>query len=180
MAPTEILAEQHAIKLASLVAAMPPEVRPAIAKLTGSLKPKDARAIKSGLADGSINIAIGTHALFSRDVDFHALGLCVIDEQHRCAAQDSLFKALRAVSLEMQAQKPSQHSIKHSALSLCSCLSPHSPCGRSYLTGLVWGLCHQLRRGATRKNGGQRLAAATCAHNDSNTHSAVACPGASW
>lgn len=55
-----------------------------MALLTGSLTPKEKARIQAGLADGSVAIAVGTHALIARKVDFKQLGLAVVDEQHRC------------------------------------------------------------------------------------------------
>ncbi|MCA9834759.1 MAG: ATP-dependent DNA helicase RecG [Thermomicrobiales bacterium] len=83
MAPTELLAEQHAETFDRLFAALPEERRPRIALLTGSTRAKQRREVTAGLASGEIDIAIGTHALFSEDVEFSALGFVVIDEQHR-------------------------------------------------------------------------------------------------
>ena len=54
-----------------------------IALLTGSTKTKDRKLILEKLKSGEIDILIGTHALFSKDVEYHDLGLCIIDEQHR-------------------------------------------------------------------------------------------------
>jgi ATP-dependent DNA helicase RecG len=79
MAPTEILAEQHRLTLESLLA--PLFVR--VGFLSGSLKTKERREVTEALADGEIDVLVGTHALLSDDVDFHKLGFCVIDEQHR-------------------------------------------------------------------------------------------------
>jgi ATP-dependent DNA helicase RecG len=79
MAPTEILAEQHFRKLAQWLA--PLGVR--IAWLAGSLKKRDKQAGAAALADGSAQLAIGTHALFQDKLEFARLGLAVIDEQHR-------------------------------------------------------------------------------------------------
>ncbi|MBQ6418279.1 MAG: ATP-dependent DNA helicase RecG [Synergistaceae bacterium] len=79
MAPTEILAQQHYMSLTRFLA--PLGVRTAL--LTGSLKASERREILAGLYDGSINIAVGTHALFSGGVTFNNLALTVIDEQHR-------------------------------------------------------------------------------------------------
>lgn len=83
MAPTELLAEQHLASFARLYEGLPEDERPTIALLTGSTKTKERREILAGLADGSIDIAIGTHALFTEDVAFEKLALVVIDEQHR-------------------------------------------------------------------------------------------------
>lgn len=81
MAPTEILAEQHAKGLAKLFAAFP--APPTLELLTGST-PADARQrIYAGLAEGNIQVVVGTHALIQEAVNFKDLALVVIDEQHR-------------------------------------------------------------------------------------------------
>ena len=79
MAPTEILAEQHYASLSTLLADLPINV----ALLTGSVKGKKRREILEGVADGSISLLIGTHALIEPSVAFLNLGFVVIDEQHR-------------------------------------------------------------------------------------------------
>ncbi|MES2712099.1 MAG: DEAD/DEAH box helicase, partial [Pseudomonadota bacterium] len=77
MAPTELLARQHLRTLTALCAPLP------VALLAGSLKIAERRSTLKGLADGSIPIVVGTHALFQKGVSFRDLGLAVIDEQHR-------------------------------------------------------------------------------------------------
>ena len=79
MAPTEVLARQHFINISKYLA--PTGVRCAL--LTGSSKISERRDIHSGLADGSIGILVGTHALIEDTVVFANLGLAIIDEQHR-------------------------------------------------------------------------------------------------
>ena len=79
MAPTEILAEQHAENLYAWFE--PIGVR--IALLSGSTKAKARREILARLADGEIDILIGTHALIQPDVEFKNLGFVITDEQHR-------------------------------------------------------------------------------------------------
>ena len=79
MAPTEILARQHYQGLAPLLARF--SIRCAL--LTGSTRAKERREILAGLADGSIDLCIGTHALLTEDVQYQKLGLVVTDEQHR-------------------------------------------------------------------------------------------------
>ena len=79
MAPTEILAQQHYMSLKKFLD--PLGVKSAL--LTGSLKPSERREILAGLSDGTINIAVGTHALFSEGVTFRDLALVIVDEQHR-------------------------------------------------------------------------------------------------
>ena len=86
LAPTEILARQHYATIAPLARAAGVEV----ALLTGRDKGKGRDAILAGLAEGRIGIAIGTHALIEKDVEFHDLALAVIDEQHRFGVHQRL------------------------------------------------------------------------------------------
>lgn len=79
MAPTEILAEQHYLKFKQWFEPLGIEV----VWLSGSLKKKAKDAAKAALADGSVRLAVGTHALFQDDVVFDNLGLVIVDEQHR-------------------------------------------------------------------------------------------------
>ncbi len=79
MAPTELLAEQHAKTLDALLA--PAGVR--VALLTSSVKGKPRKALLNALAEGEIDLVVGTHALFSEGVAYKDLGLVVADEQHR-------------------------------------------------------------------------------------------------
>ena len=79
MAPTEILAEQHFQTLTGLLA--PLGLR--IGKLTGSMSAREKREIKALLKEGKLDLIIGTHALFSQDVEYENLALVVTDEQHR-------------------------------------------------------------------------------------------------
>lgn len=79
MAPTEILARQHAERLGPLLAS----AGLTALLLTGRDGAAERRAALAALADGSVQVAIGTHALFQDAVAFHRLGLVVVDEQHR-------------------------------------------------------------------------------------------------
>ena len=79
MAPTEVLARQHFANISKYL--RPTGVRCAI--LTGSSTAKERRELHAGLEDGSIGIIVGTHALIEDNVVFKALGLAIIDEQHR-------------------------------------------------------------------------------------------------
>ncbi len=79
MAPTEILAIQHYNKIKALLEPLGITV----GLLTGSLKVKQRRELLEGLADGTLQLAIGTHALIQDNVVFKNLGLVVTDEQHR-------------------------------------------------------------------------------------------------
>ncbi len=79
MAPTEILAAQHYAGLRELLKDMPVNIR----LLTGSTKTTERREILPQLADGSLHMIVGTHALIEDPVQFKNLGLSIVDEQHR-------------------------------------------------------------------------------------------------
>lgn len=79
MAPTEILANQHAETLAKLLE--PFGLR--VGLLTGSVKGRARQELSAHIADGSVDVVVGTHALIQQPVQFHKLGFVVIDEQHR-------------------------------------------------------------------------------------------------
>ena len=79
MAPTEILAAQHYEGITEVCG----NLGITIELLTGSTTKKEKERIYEGLADGSIHMIIGTHALIQEGVNFHNLGLVIIDEQHR-------------------------------------------------------------------------------------------------
>ncbi len=86
MAPTEILAEQHYLKLRDWL--MPLGIEPVW--LSGSLKKKDKTAAAERIAQGDTMLAIGTHALFQSSVEFKKLGLVIVDEQHKFGVQQRL------------------------------------------------------------------------------------------
>lgn len=79
MAPTEILANQHYQELSALFSAL--EFR--VGLLTGSLSASRKRAVRTALADGTLDLVIGTHALLSSGVHAKKPGLVITDEQHR-------------------------------------------------------------------------------------------------
>ncbi len=79
MAPTEILAEQHAETIHALAAPL----GLAVARLTGRQPQRERREILQGLAWGRVHLVVGTHALLREGVVFDRLGLAVVDEQHR-------------------------------------------------------------------------------------------------
>jgi ATP-dependent DNA helicase RecG len=83
MAPTSILAEQHYRGISRLLEQMPGDWKPVVALLTGSLTTSEREAIYRGMADGSIDLVIGTHALIQPGVEFKDLAIAIIDEQHR-------------------------------------------------------------------------------------------------
>jgi len=82
MAPTEILAEQHAHTVSQLLAHRGEE-KPSVVLLTGSLTMAEREAAYQAIREGLADIVIGTHALIQEGVAFHDLALAVIDEQHR-------------------------------------------------------------------------------------------------
>ena len=102
MAPTEVLAEQHAAGVRALLDGVSvPDAgnlfgdRPLrVELLTNRVTAGDRRAVLAGLADGTVDIAIGTHALIQDAVDFASLGVAVVDEQHRFGVEQRA--ALRA------------------------------------------------------------------------------------
>jgi len=92
LAPTEILARQHHATLLKQVDSL--GVRVAI--LTGREKGKARESVLMGLADGSIDILVGTHAIFQEKVAYKNLGLAVIDEQHRFGVSQRLLLSDKA------------------------------------------------------------------------------------
>ena len=79
MAPTEILAEQHLATIKDFLKGL--DVR--VELLTGIVKGKKRKAILEGLVTGDVHILVGTHAVIEETVQFHNIGLAVVDEQHR-------------------------------------------------------------------------------------------------
>jgi len=92
LAPTEILARQHHATLLSQLDSL--GVRVAI--LTGREKGRARDSVLMGLADGSVDILVGTHAIFQEKVTYRNLGLAVIDEQHRFGVSQRLLLASKA------------------------------------------------------------------------------------
>jgi ATP-dependent DNA helicase RecG len=97
MAPTELLARQHYASIEPLGRAAGVE----IAVLTGRDKTAARRRILEGLADGSVQIVVGTHALFQESVEFHDLMMAVIDEQHRFGVHQRLNLAAKGRGVDM-------------------------------------------------------------------------------
>jgi ATP-dependent DNA helicase RecG len=95
LAPTEILARQHFASLREMMAGLPVN----IAILTGRDKGKARESTLMGLADGTINILVGTHAIFQEAVQYRDLSLVVVDEQHR-------FGVAQRLMLTDKAQRP--------------------------------------------------------------------------
>ena len=95
MAPTEILAEQHFLNIRRLV--KPLGVQPAL--LTSSVKGSEREEIQKSISSGEGHIIIGTHALIQEHVQFHRLGLLVIDEQHK-------FGVIQRATLRRKGENP--------------------------------------------------------------------------
>jgi ATP-dependent DNA helicase RecG len=107
MAPTEILAEQHFKTISKLFDAFNEKagVQPfRVALLTGSVKASEKRAIYEALANGSIHVIIGTHALIQEAVNFQNLGFVVVDEQHR-------FGVMQRTALRQKAGELNPHTL---------------------------------------------------------------------
>jgi len=79
LAPTEILATQHGLYFARIFS----KLGYVSARLTGSFSAREKAQLKKLLAEGLVQVAVGTHALLEKDVEFKKLGLVIIDEQHR-------------------------------------------------------------------------------------------------
>jgi transcription-repair coupling factor (superfamily II helicase) len=93
LAPTTLLAEQHFQTIADRFGKWPVKV----AELSRFRSPKEVKTALEGIADGTIDIVVGTHKLLSQDVKFKRLGLLVIDEEHRFGVRHKeAIKALRA------------------------------------------------------------------------------------
>ena len=92
LAPTEILARQHFDTLTKQLTSVGIHV----AILTGREKGRGRESVLMGLADGSIDILVGTHAIFQEKVAYRKLGLAVIDEQHRFGVSQRLLLASKA------------------------------------------------------------------------------------
>jgi ATP-dependent DNA helicase RecG len=86
MAPTEILAEQHFRKFSEWLRPLGVE----IAWLSGNQTKKERESARAAIASGKARVALGTHALFQERVSFPALGLAVVDEQHRFGVSQRL------------------------------------------------------------------------------------------
>ncbi|MBI3349301.1 MAG: transcription-repair coupling factor [Burkholderiales bacterium] len=93
LAPTTLLAEQHYQNIADRFGAWPVKV----AEMSRFRSAKEIKAAMEGIADGSLDIVVGTHKLLSADVKFNRLGLLVIDEEHRFGVRHKeAMKAMRA------------------------------------------------------------------------------------
>ncbi len=138
MAPTEILATQHAETLEQLLS--PLGVR--VALLTGHVKGAVRKELLAQLASGNIDVIIGTHALIQKGVNYHKLGFVVIDEQHRFGVkqrQELLDKSERMPHLLSMTATPIPRSL---ALTLYGELEvsvlDELPKGRKAIETKIW------------------------------------------
>src|SRR3954466_1781464 len=92
LAPTEILARQHFETLSRQLAGLPVN----LAILTGREKGRARESTLMGLADGSVDLLVGTHAIFQQAVSYKRLGLAVVDEQHRFGVAQRMMLAQKA------------------------------------------------------------------------------------
>ncbi|MCD6578570.1 ATP-dependent DNA helicase RecG [bacterium] len=102
MVPTEVLAQQHYLKIKEMLSGHDINIE----VLYSKMPKKEMRQIKEDLKAGIVHIIIGTHALFSQDVEFNKLGFAVIDEQHRFGVKqrmDLIGKGVRPDVLVMSA-----------------------------------------------------------------------------
>ena len=113
MAPTEILAEQHFLKLAHWLEPLGVKV----AWLSGGLKARAKKAAIEAIAAGDTQLAIGTHALFQEGVEFAKLGLAIVDEQQRFGVEQRLALSGRSKSA------PEPHQLMMSATPIPRTLS---------------------------------------------------------
>lgn len=133
MAPTELLARQHADGAAALLASL--GIR--IAFITGSVKGESRRLLLKSLKDGSTDLVIGTHALFSEDVEFRNLRFVIIDEQHRFGVQqrEALMKKGRGASILSMSATPIPRSLALTLYAAYSVSTLHTmPSGRRPIT----------------------------------------------
>ncbi len=106
MVPTEILAEQHYRKFKQWVDHMEANFQIKIALLLGKQKTSEKKDVLERLANGQINIVIGTHALIQEKVQFNKLGLIVVDEQHRFGVRQRELLARKAISEAAEEEFP--------------------------------------------------------------------------
>jgi ATP-dependent DNA helicase RecG len=95
LAPTEILAVQHGFYFRQILT----KLGYTVALLTGSFTSREKQQLKKLVAEGLVQVAIGTHALLEKDVEFRRLGLAIVDEQHR-------FGVMQRLSLVQKGEHP--------------------------------------------------------------------------
>jgi ATP-dependent DNA helicase RecG len=128
MAPTEILAKQHFATMARLLS----QTRFRVDLLTGSTPGTQRHTILSHLARGTTSLVVGTHALVQDQITFHALGLAVIDEQHR-------FGVAQRAALQEKGLRPDVLLMTATPIPRTLALTDYSELDVSKITGLPPG-----------------------------------------
>ncbi|MCD8209876.1 MAG: ATP-dependent DNA helicase RecG [Coprobacillus sp.] len=115
LAPTETLARQHYENMLSIFS----ETKVNIKLLTGSLETEERRNILDDLRDGTIDILVGTHSLFSKSTVYSHLGLVIVDEQHRFGVnqRSALVDKGKEVDLLMMSATPIPRTLAQTILS---------------------------------------------------------------
>jgi ATP-dependent DNA helicase RecG len=119
MAPTETLAEQHAITLNRLLAGS----NVPFTLLTGSTKAAGRREALARLATGELSLIVGTHALIEPDVEFARLAVCVVDEQHRFGVRQRAALDTKGPQLEGGSSRAAPHVLHMTATPIPRTLS---------------------------------------------------------
>ena len=148
MAPTEILAEQHYLKLRDWLE--PLGIAPVW--LSGSLKKKEKQLAAERIACGETLLAIGTHALFQERISFHKLGLAIVDEQHKFGVQQRLALRKKGASTKSVRPEPVEgqefHSTEPHQLMMSATPIPRT-LAMSYYADLDVSVIDQLPPGRT-------------------------------
>lgn len=138
MAPTEILATQHAETLQSLLEPFGVSV----VLLTGSVKGTARKALLARIADGSVQVVVGTHALIQKTVSYRKLGFVVVDEQHRFGVkqrQDLLAKSPHMPHLLAMTATPIPRSLQLTVFGeLDVSVLDELPAGRKPIKTKIW------------------------------------------
>ncbi|MGE3623632.1 MAG: ATP-dependent DNA helicase RecG [Bdellovibrionales bacterium] len=157
MAPTEILAKQHHARLNAFLEPL----NIPVGLLVGRGRGGERQPVLRGLADGSLKLVVGTHALFQEDVKFHDLGLAVVDEQHRFGVNQrlQLSDKGRGVDILVMTATPIPRTLTLTAFGdMDVSLLPDKPAGRQpidtrlvnmeRLDEVIEGVGRQIARGA--------------------------------
>lgn len=138
MAPTEILATQHAQTLQSILA--PYNI--SVALLTGSVKGAARKELLAQISNGSVDVIVGTHALIQKTVQYHNLGFVVVDEQHRFGVkqrQELLTKSSRMPHLLAMTATPIPRSLQLTVFGeLDVSILDELPAGRKPIKTKLW------------------------------------------
>ena len=164
MAPTELLARQHHATIAPLAESA--GVR--LALLTGRDSQKQKKETLKGLADGSIHLVVGTHALVQEDVEFADLALAVVDEQHRFGVHQRMALSSKghAVDLLVMTATPIPRTLDARGLRRPRRLQAHREAGRPPADRHAHHPAGAHRRGGRRRrpaDRGGRRASTGCA-----------------